>query len=98
MNESSSEQHKQKMDWSPCPNCGADLRMKVSGFRPLLSECPYCQAQILEIWWQRLLWVLLGLFLSWAVPEALGLRGWTVFFLVPILLFPSFVLAMHLLL
>jgi len=81
---------------SGCPNCGASLAKKVNGVRPLYSECPFCRTKIIEVWWQRLLWVSLGLFLTWAFPEALGLRGWTVLFLAPILLFPCFVLSMHL--
>ena len=88
---------KQGKAWSACPNCGANLGTVVNGVRQKYSECPVCHTQIEEIWWQRVLWVLLGTFLSWAIPEALGLRGWTVFFLMPILLFPSLVLAMRLL-
>ena len=95
--EDTSSRSNQGNAWSACPNCGANLDTVVNGVRTKYTECPVCQTQIEEVWWQRLLWVSLGAFLSWGIPESLGLRGWTVFFLMPILLIPSFVLAMHLL-
>lgn len=95
--EDNSVRSKQEKARSACPNCGANLDTRVNGVRRLYSECPVCHAQIVEVWWQRVLVVLLGSFLSWEIPEALGLRGWTAFFLMPILWFPSLVLAMHLL-
>jgi hypothetical protein len=95
--EDTSGRSKQGKTWSACPNCGANLDTMINGVRRLYTECPVCDTQIIYVWWQRVLCVLLGFFLSWLIPEALGLRGWTVFFLMPILLLPSFVLAMHLL-
>ena len=81
--------------WSACPNCGANLRTnRRESSRPYLEECPFCRTQIEPALWQRIIWLSLGLYFAFAVPAALGMSGWTVFFLGLLLLFPSHVLAM----
>src|SRR5690242_13555690 len=80
---------------TPCPNCGADLTTKnEERTGPYLIECPFCRAQIEPIWWQRILWVALGAFLSFAIPAFFGMTGWTVFFLAVLFWYPANVAAM----
>jgi hypothetical protein len=61
--------------WSACPNCSVDLGIKPLGSKPPYRECPHCKALLSPVWWQRCVWVAVSLFLTFAVPAALGIRG-----------------------
>jgi hypothetical protein len=80
-----------KKAWGHCPNCSADLWDIKS--RPPYDNCPFCAAPIEPVWWQRVEWVTLGLFLSFAAPASLGLGFWDAFFAGLLLLFPATVFA-----
>jgi len=67
--------------WSACPNCAEDLSEFIKTRPPFESEkCPSCGAPIQTIWWQRVVWLSVAYFLTFAFPTWLGLRGWDVFF------------------
>jgi hypothetical protein len=51
-----------------------DLGIKPLGSKPPCRECPHCKALLLPAWWQRCVWVAVSLFLTFAVPAALGIR------------------------
>ena len=78
--------------WSACPNCNTDLREGVKT-RPPYDKCPACGTAIEPIWWQRLLWVLLGLLLSFALPAWLGMGSLLLIFGALICEFPAHVIA-----
>lgn len=82
-----------KGTWGACPACLADLRPKRLETRRPYLECPFCGARIAPIAWQRIPWVTLGLFLSFAIPAALGIRGITLLFAALLFWFPANVFA-----
>jgi phage shock protein PspC (stress-responsive transcriptional regulator) len=47
----------------------------------------------MPVWWQRIPWVVLGLFVSFAIPASLGLVGATLFLAALVCEFPATVLA-----
>jgi len=65
----------QKRTWSSCPNCSSDLKGYSEGSNLPIYKCPFCEVAIVPIWWQRYVFVALGLLLSFAAPFALGIRG-----------------------
>src|SRR6516164_10432064 len=78
--------------WSSCPDCEADLSEGIKT-RPPYDKCPFCGAPIQPIWWQRLVCVVVALFLAFAFPVWLGLIGWDVFFAGLFCTFPAMVIA-----
>jgi hypothetical protein len=81
-----------KRAWGRCPNCSADFSWRLKS-RPPYDNCPFCAAPIEPIWWQRVAWVTLGLFLSFALPASVGLGFWDAFFAGFLLWFPATVFA-----
>ena len=76
--------------WSACPDCAEDLSEFIKTRPPFESEkCPFCGAPIQIIWWQRVVWLSVAYFLTFAFPAWLGLRGWDVFFAGLICLVPA---------
>ena len=78
--------------WSSCPDCEADLIEGIKT-RPPYDKCPFCGAPIQPIWWQRVVWAVVALFLGFAFPAWLGLIGWDVFFAGLFCFFPATVVA-----
>lgn len=81
-----------RRSWSACPNCSTDLGEGIKTQPPYL-KCPVCGTPIQPIWWQRLLWLLLGLLLSFGIPAWLGMGGLLLLFAALICEFPALVIA-----
>jgi hypothetical protein len=78
--------------WGACPNCSVDLSEGIKT-RPPYDKCPFCGTPIEPMWWQRVAWVMLGLFLSFAFPAWLGIWGLALLFAALLCLFPATVFA-----
>lgn len=90
---------KEKRPWSPCPNCGVDLKARGTQSKPqYLEACPFCGAPIVPVWWWSTLRSVAALVLALAIPAYLGVgKGVTMVFLAVLLCFPALVLAQTLL-
>jgi hypothetical protein len=79
-----------KRAWSSCPVCSKDLGRKAYGSFCPYSNCPYCGAPLLFVWWQRVLATALAVVLAYGVPALLGIQGYTLLLVGTLFLFPAF--------
>jgi hypothetical protein len=92
MRQETNQGNAHKIPWSICPNCSVDLGSKIDAVLPNFN-CPFCRASVQPVWWQRITWVILGVFLAFAFPVYLGLGGWDVFFAGLLLVYPATLVA-----
>ena len=96
MTEISQTGKKAKQQLSACPICSIELWQRPIGRRPPYTRCPHCETELLPVWWQRVLIVLVDLILGFALPASLGIQGLDLLIVGSACCFPGLLLAIFL--
>lgn len=76
-----------------CPDCHSAFETEERG---MVIQCPNCSAELVYTPFYRILVLVVGLFIAWSIPEAMGIHYAVLSFTFFICVFPSLLLAVQL--